>query len=233
MDTINFIIMSLVVFDGIDGSGKSTQVKLLEKRLIETKLGPAKYGVVTIAEPTKSKYGIKIREAMMNIKDRLSFEDELDLFTQDRIDNVETNIIPALKQGKVVILDRYYFSTAAYQGSREGGKLSWQDIIALNEKFAPRPSLVFFFFMPVDMALKRIDIDAQNAKRESRSYMERKDTLEKVQAIFKAIHESHAYNSHAIDAIQSIEQIHEHIWVICKNQISGQRLPPPLIKKKP
>jgi len=216
------------VFDGIDGSGKSTQVKLLEKRLLEAKLGPAKRGVVTIAEPTKSKYGMKIREAMMNAKDRLSFEEELDLFTQDRKDNVETNILPALKEGKVVILDRYYFSTAAYQGSR--GKMTWQDIIALNEKFAPRPSLVFFFFMPVDAALNRIDADAQNAKRESRSYMERKENLEKVQAIFKAIHDSHVYTSHAIDATLSIEQMHERIWVICENQISGHRLPP--LKKR-
>jgi len=203
--------MSLIVIDGIDGTGKSTQAALLEKTLLEN---GREHDVVRIAEPTKSPFGMKIREAMMSAKKRLSFEQELDLFIQDRQYNVENNIKPALVEGKTVILDRYYFSTAAYQGAR--GKLSWQEIIAMNEAFAPVPDIVFFFFMPVDEALKRIDKDATEAKRGSRSYMEKKDNLEKVQAIFQQIHDSGAYNAIYIDATNAIDDIQAQIWNSCE-----------------
>lgn len=202
--------MSLIVTDGIDGTGKSTQVSLLEIQLLENS-----YNVLKIAEPTRSPFGMKIRQAMMNAKKRLSFDEELDLFIQDRKYDVENNIKPALAQEKVVILDRYYFSTAAYQGAR--GKLSWQEIIAMNEAFAPIPDIVFFFFMPVDDALKRIDKDATEAKRSSRSYMEKEENLEKVQAIFQQIHESGAYNSISIDATMSIGDIQAQIWKSCES----------------
>ncbi|HME56396.1 MAG TPA: dTMP kinase [Candidatus Lokiarchaeia archaeon] len=201
--------------DGIDGSGKSTQVSLLEKNLLENG-----FDVLKIAEPTKSPFGIKIREAMMNAKKRLSFEEELDLFIQDRRYNVDHNIEPALAEGKIVILDRYYFSTAAYQGAR--GKLAWQDIIAMNEAFAPVPDIVFFFFMPVDVALKRIDKDATESKRGSRSYMEKRGNLEKVQEIFQQIHDSGAYNSISIDATSSIDEIQSQIWNICEALLSNK-----------
>lgn len=207
----------LICIDGIDGTGKSTQAQLLEDRLKETKRGLAKNGVVRIAEPTKSPFGVKIREAMMRSTDRLTFEEELDLFIQDRRINVEQNIRPALAQKKVVILDRYYFSTAAYQGTR--GKMSWQEILAINEKFAPKPDILLVFFLPIDVALERIDKDAKSAKRESRSYMERKDTLEKVQAAFQQIHDSKAYNSFAIDAARPPEVLHEEIWKIYENHV--------------
>ncbi len=213
--------MSLVVIEGIDGTGKSTQAQFLEERLNEEKRVFAKNGVVRIAEPTKSPYGIKIRQAMMQATDRLSFEEELDLFVQDRKLNVEQNIRPALAKGKVVILDRYYFSTAAYQGTR--GKMSWQEIIEINERFAPKPDILLVFFLSVDKALERIDKDATSAKREARSYMERKDTLEKVQAAFQQIHESKAYNSFTIDAARSPDALREEIWGIYENHVKKQR----------
>jgi len=196
--------MSLIVIDGIDGTGKSTQASLLEKQLLDNG-----HDVLKIAEPTKSPFGIQIRDAMMNAKKRLSFEEELDLFIKDRQYNVENNIQPALSEGKIVILDRYYFSTAAYQGAR--GKLSWQEIIAMNETFAPIPDIVFFFFIHVEDALERID-----EERGSRSYMEKQGNLEKVQAIFQQIHDSGTYNSVSIDAILPIDEIQAQIWQSCE-----------------
>ncbi len=214
--------MSLIVFEGIDGTGKSTQAALLEQQINDDAPDTA----IRIAEPTKSPHGMKIREAMMSAKERLSFDEELDLFVQDRKYNVEHNIRPALAAGKAVILDRYYFSTAAYQGTR--GKMSWQEIIDINERFAPKPSILIVFFLPVDEALERIDKDAKDAKREARSYMEKKDTLEKVQAAFQSIHDSRRYNSHAIDAARSVEELRELIWGIYQDHvhISSEREPP-------
>nr|MDO8085615.1 dTMP kinase [Candidatus Sigynarchaeum springense] len=209
--------MSLIVFEGIDGTGKSTQATLLEQRINDKSPGTA----LRIAEPTKSPHGMKIRAAMMNAKERLAFDEELDLFIRDRKDNVEHNIMPALAAGKAVILDRYYFSTAAYQGTR--GKMSWQEIIDINEQFAPKPSILLVFFLPVDEALKRIDKDARDSKRESRSYMEKKDTLEKVQDAFRRIHETKKYNSHAINAARPVEELQGLIWNIYQDHVRKQR----------
>ncbi len=208
----------LICFEGIDGTGKSTQATLLEQRINSNTPSTA----IRIAEPTKSSYGMKIRDAMMNSKERLSFDEELDLFIQDRKYNVNHNIKPALVAAKVVILDRYYFSTAAYQGTR--GKMSWQEIIDLNEQFAPKPSILLVFFLPVDEALKRIDTDAKDAKRESRSYMEKKETLEKVQAVFRRIHDSKKYNSYEIDAARPVEELQGLIWNIYQDHVQRQRV---------
>ena len=101
----------LIVFEGIDGTGKSTQVRLLAQALEERGLT-----VVTSREPTDGPFGQKLRLSM--ITGRLSPEEELALFHEDRRDHVEHLILPALEAGKVVILDRYFFSTMAYQGAR-------------------------------------------------------------------------------------------------------------------
>jgi thymidylate kinase len=77
--------------------------------------------------------------------------------------------------------------------------------------------------VPVDKALERIDKDARDAKRESRSYMERKDTLEKVQAVFQQIHDSKAYNSFAIDASRPVDALREQIWTIYTRHVKTQR----------
>ena len=100
-----------IVFEGIDGTGKSTQVRLLAKALRE--LGQE---VVTSKEPTDGPVGTRLRQSAE--KGRLSPQEELDLFHQDRRDHVQSLIAPALERGDTVIVDRYFFSTMAYQGAR-------------------------------------------------------------------------------------------------------------------
>ncbi len=207
--------MTLIVFEGIDGTGKSTQASMLEARLATNAKELGINGVLRVAEPTKSPFGMKIREAMENSSTRLSFSEELDLFIKDRKHNVENNINPALQDGKVVILDRYYFSTAAYQGCR--GIMDYNAIIEMNERFAPIPSLVFFFIAPVDVVLERIDKDVNASGRGSRTYMERRENLLKVQAIFEAINASNRYNAMKIDATLPKDEIAAIIWKSCCN----------------
>ncbi len=188
---------TLIVIEGIDGTGKTTQASLLEDWLKE-KVGDE--NVLKIFEPTDSETGKKIRQAMMNKTERLSFSEELNLFIDDRKWNVKENIIPALEQGKIVVMDRYYFSTAAYQGCR--GEMGYTVILELNERFAPIPDLLFTFILDVDDALKRIDKD-----RDKKSYMEKSNNLKKVQEIFLNIHYISMYNSYRVDASKSIEDI--------------------------
>src|SRR4051812_1992705 len=101
----------LIVVEGIDGSGKSTLVSQIAGHCRTLGLG-----CVTGSEPTRGPWGAQLRRSM--IEGRLSLEEELDLFLKDRAEHVETVIRPALQRGDVVVLDRYYFSTAAYQGAR-------------------------------------------------------------------------------------------------------------------
>jgi dTMP kinase len=103
----------LIAFEGIDGAGKTTQVELLERFLLESgeKVRRSK-------EPTDGPWGQKIRESAAN--GRMPWADELHAFTEDRKQHVRELILPALQNGKTVILDRYFYSTIAYQGTRGG-----------------------------------------------------------------------------------------------------------------
>jgi dTMP kinase len=100
----------LLVIEGVDGAGKSTVVQKLLEHCRERAIP-----CVASKEPTDGAWGRRLRESAQS--GRLSLEEELELFLKDRAEHVEQLIRPALEAGKVVILDRYYLSTAAYQGA--------------------------------------------------------------------------------------------------------------------
>src|SRR5690606_9901276 len=128
------------------GTGKSTQTK----RLAEWLRGHGRE-VVLSREPTDGPWGTKLRESAAT--GRLSPADELNYFLNDRRQHVEETILPALHTGKFVVLDRYYFSSMAYQGARGGDP---EEIRRLNEAFAPPPDLLLILDLEVDLALERI-----------------------------------------------------------------------------
>src|SRR5690606_29927239 len=100
-----------IVLEGIDGTGKSTQAVRLGEWFSR-----AGHEVLISREPTDGPWGRKLRESAAT--GRLSADEELECFLEDRRQHVRELIEPALREGKVVILDRYYFSTMAYQGAR-------------------------------------------------------------------------------------------------------------------
>lgn len=122
----------LLVLEGIDGAGKSTLLRALAAHLRSRGIS-----VTTSREPTDGPHGTALRQSAKT--GRLSLGDELELFLKDRAEHVTHLIKPALLRGEVVILDRYYLSTAAYQGARGADP---QRIIVMNEAFAPQPDLV-------------------------------------------------------------------------------------------
>ena len=136
----------LLAFEGIDGSGKSTQARKLAEYL-----RAQGREVLLTREPTDGPWGRKIREA--RFKERLSPEDELHAFIEDRKQHVTEEIAPALARGAVVIIDRYYYSTAAYQGARG---LDPQQLLATNRAFAPKPDVVVLVDVTPEQALQRI-----------------------------------------------------------------------------
>ncbi|HUU39189.1 MAG TPA: dTMP kinase [Candidatus Desulfaltia sp.] len=161
----------LVVFEGIDGSGKSTQARRLLRRL--RALG---HEAVSFREPTRGKWGRRIKR-MAKEAGSLTPEEELDLFVKDRKENVRKNLRPALAGKKVVILDRYYFSTIAYQGAKG---IPPARIRRLNERFAVKPDLVFILDIEAGRGLGRI----HHRKRKDLLF-ERERYLARVRRIFR------------------------------------------------
>lgn len=159
----------IVAFEGIDGSGKTTHSRLLAEWLIEQGRE-----VVVEHEPTQGPWGRKLRES--GSTGRLAPEKELEYFIEDRKQHVQEVILPAISQGKVVILDRYYFSNMAYQGTRG---LDIDEIRRSNEAFAPRPDLLVILDIEVDKALQRI-----GARGDIANEFEKKENLEQCRAIF-------------------------------------------------
>jgi len=187
----------LIVFEGIDGSGKSVQAKLLHEKLRE--LG---FDVVSFQEPSESKWGRKIKKKALH-PDSLSPEEELDLFVKDRRANVKKNLNPALKKKKIVILDRYYFSTISYQGARG---IDPERIRKINEQFAPKADLVFILDIDARTGLARIK-DRKNKER----LFEREDYLAKVEQIFRSLKGKNFVHLDALEAIDVISRKIEKI----------------------
>jgi dTMP kinase len=163
---------ALIVFEGIDGAGKSTQVRLLLR-----KLRFRGFAAVSLREPTRGPWGRELKRKARRACS-LTPAQELDLFQKDRRENVARNIKPALDAGKVVVLDRYYFSTVAYQGAKG---LDPAAIRRANERFAPRPDLVFILDLGAGEGLRRIA-----GRRTKDLLFERESYLRRVRRIFRS-----------------------------------------------
>lgn len=183
----------LIVFEGIDGTGKSTQVERLAARL-----SAAGEEVETSFEPTKGQYGQRLRASM--VTGRLSADEELGLFHADRRDHVERLIEPSLAAGKYVLLDRYYFSTMAYQGARG---FDPAELKRTNESFAPVPDVLLIFELPVDDALARIGVrDGEG------NAFEKRECLQSCARIFAEIDGDYV---HRIDASQDADAVEDQV----------------------
>lgn len=180
----------LIVFEGIDGTGKSSHAKRLASFF--SSLGRE---VVLSHEPTNGPWGRKLRESAATV--RLDAEQELEYFLRDRQEHVEQLIRPSLAEGKVVILDRYYFSTMAYQGLRG---FDPADIRARNEAFAPVPDLLIVLDLDVDIALQRIA-----GRGDQANLFEKRDALERIRETFLGLRDEPFVR--IIDASQTMDDI--------------------------
>ena len=162
----------LIAIEGIDGAGKTTQAGLLADQL--ERLG---LDVVRTKEPTDGQWGRLLRESAAT--GRLSPEREFQTFVADRREHVSTKIAPALARGAVVIVDRYYFSTAAYQGARG---MDPDEILRINEEFAPQPDVLALLVADPSLGLQRI-----RERGDKNNLFEREDDLRRSANIFAQI----------------------------------------------
>ncbi len=164
----------LIAFEGLDGSGKSTQLDLLAAHL-----RAAGCDVVTTREPTEFPSGQRIRE-MARSGEELEPEEELSWFVEDRRVHVDEIIKPALRADRIILTDRYYLSTVAYQGARG---LDYEQILADSEDEFPIPDLVLLLEIDPKVAFERIHARGS----EIEGVFERRDFLSLVASVFDAL----------------------------------------------
>ncbi|MCD1296002.1 dTMP kinase [Methanocella sp. CWC-04] len=194
----------LISIEGIDGAGKSTQVKMLKEWL--EKEG---HNVAHLKEPTQGQYGKEIyRLAAEHMLP--GPEEELRLFMLDRKEDVEKNILPALRSGDVVIMDRYYQSNMAYQGAKG---LNPEKIREENEKFSPVPDLIIVLDIDPKNSISRI----VNNRKSALDHFESENYLIKVREIFLKIGEKP--NAAVIDASGKPDEVHGKIVDTIKNKL--------------
>ncbi len=195
----------LIVFEGIDGTGKSTQLQLLKEHLTNS-LG---LNVISTREPTEGAYGRKIR-ALYNNREGVTLEEELDLFIKDRQDHVRNLIEPALAERKVVLCDRYYLSTIAYQGAAGFDP----GTIARMNNFAPEPNLALLFQLSPEISIKRIT----QKRGDSLNDFEQQESLKKVAAIFESMNLPYIRK---INSQQNIEKVHQDVVGVVESYLDN------------
>lgn len=187
----------LIVFEGIDGTGKTTQVALLAEYLRNKG-----FDVVETREPTDGVHGQKIR-ALYRDRDSVTREEELRLFIEDRRDHVLRVVGPALKAGQIVITDRYYLSTAAYQGA---AGMNPEMIMRENEAFAPEPDLVLLLTATPATGIDRV----QTGRGEVLNDFEKAEYLQLVAGMFEGLQREYIRK---IDAQRPVEDVHRNVMV--------------------
>ncbi|EMN11887.1 dTMP kinase [Leptospira borgpetersenii] len=163
-----------VVFEGIDGSGKSTLCKSLTEKLTERGI-PS----VNFTEPTNFETGKYLRKFLRGEID-LERKEQIDAFLNDREESLRQNILPSLESGKNVLLDRYMYSTAAYQS---GDDLLPETIIEKNlKKNFKIPDLLFYLDLNPTIALERL-----SQRKENKERFETLAQLEKIRSAYDRI----------------------------------------------
>ena len=186
-----------IVFEGIDGDGKSTQAKMLEEWL-ESK----GVEVFQASEPSQSEYGKQIEE-LLRKKDAASVPREkwIELFTADRIENLK-NIREALQNNKTVICDRYYYSTLSYQLEES----EWQEYAS---KFLA-PDIAFILDVSAETGIERTN-EKYEETGEKKAYFEKLEILKKVRKKFAILPRYLKDNIRIIDSARPIDVIFEDI----------------------
>lgn len=199
-----------ITFEGIEGSGKSTQIKLL-KDLLSLR----KYDVVLTREPGGGPIGDRIRDLLLNAENQaMDPLCELFLYAAARAQHVSQVILPALKTGKIVLCDRFYDATYAYQASGRGLSPDMIDQIHQAVLADLRPDCTFLLDCDVDTGLKRaLGRVAQIKKRQKEDRFEREETVfhQRVRDGYRERARAEATRFHVIDANRDVETIHREI----------------------
>ena len=212
----------MISFEGGDGSGKSTQVRLLEGYLS----GRGQLCVCT-REPGGTRLGKMIRKVLLEAGDeKISSQTELFLYLADRAQHVQEIIEPALAGGRLVLCDRFTDSTLAYQGYGRGvdlGMLRQMNAIASR---GLAPDLTFLLDCPVELGLSRTARRAEEQRpaegREDRFEREEIEFHERVRQGFVELARAEQDRFSVLDASRSIGELQEQIQGILEKKLKGR-----------
>ena len=190
----------LICIEGIDASGKTTQAKLLVKNLNERG-----YKAVYTSEPTKGFFGQILRQKILYGNERVPAVVEALLFALDRLEHVEKEIKPALEKEKIVVSDRYLYSSIAYQGAA-GLDPAWIEEI---NRWAIKPDLAIYLDVPAEVVIKRL--------KRKRSVMETLENQRRVRNVYlRLVKEGMLL---LVDGNRPIEEIEREILEIVMKQL--------------
>lgn len=201
-----------ITFEGIDSCGKSIQTRKLAERL-----EVSGFPVLLIRDPGTTLISEKIRAILLSVKNQgMCFETELLLFAAARVQMMHEIILPALNEGKIVLCDRFYDSTTAYQGYGRSLDLS---VISMLNQFASHqrtPDLTLLFDITPETAEKR---RLASQKEKDRMETVAPDFIKRVRDGFLKIAQSDPNRVLVIDGERSIEMIAEEVWRLVKSRI--------------
>ncbi|MFH1129280.1 MAG: dTMP kinase [Patescibacteria group bacterium] len=199
-----------IVFEGLDGSGQSTQAKLLQSLV---KNWPA--NVVLTKEPTPDSDAGKLIKEILRGKQKMSPRKFQKLFARDREIHLAEVIIPHLQHGDVVISDRYFLSSLAF-GATDGVDLNF--LIDLNEnKLNPeliKPDLMFFLDVRPEIAISRIE-----ARNKGKEHFEKLEKLTTALSHYKCLIRDRYNETHVVDGEKSIPDISKEIQHIVADML--------------
>lgn len=200
----------LITFEGIEGSGKSTQIKLVALYLIERHIPH-----LITQEPSGTDLGRKIGSILFDRKhSHMCAETETLLFCAARAQHVREIIMPALKQDKVVLCDRYSDATSAYQGSARGLDQEFINIINDYSTMGLKPNLTLLFDLPVEIGLKRATMRDNFLQDSSLSDRFEKESLKfhcKVREGYLDILKKEPERFCLIDALRDVDVIQDDV----------------------
>ena len=195
-----------ITFEGIDGSGKSTQLRMLAYELADRGLD-----LVTTCEPGGTPLGRMLRQAFLESAENVVPMAELLSFAADRAQHVEALIRPALTAGKIVISDRYADATFAYQGAGRGFPIEKVEQVIELATGGLKPDLTLFFDITVGEAIRRMSDRDEAHTKKNRMDEETAEFYSKVRDAYLGIAEREPGRFHIIDGAKSAEEIHQQV----------------------
>jgi dTMP kinase len=198
-----------ISFEGIDGVGKSTQADLLEKYLVG--LGKT---VIRTLEPGGTEVGVEIRKILLHHRGELAPRAEAALFAADRAHHVASKIKPALERGEIVITDRYFDSSVAYQGA--GREMSMDEVrnLSLWAVGGLLPDLTVLLDLPADVARSRRN---KTGTEPDRLESEKIEFFERARQAYLSLASAEPDRFLVVDAAADVEQMQE----IIRTRVSG------------